>query len=101
LIVEDTPIQFDNRSTHSIYDPIADVRIPLQLKGVISFFETYKPKLEEIDDLPVIDLTSAIEWLATTADVAERESRYLLSTSTTLPVEPDVRQPTLHSTHLI
>jgi hypothetical protein len=47
LVVEDVPRQFDLNSTHSIYDPVSRVRIPLSLNGVFSGFTSYKPSEEE------------------------------------------------------
>ena len=41
LIVDDTPKQFAPDSTHSIFDPLSTVRIPLSLNRVISGFETH------------------------------------------------------------
>jgi hypothetical protein len=50
VIVNDIPRQFDKDSTHSII--IDDVTIPLDMLGVVSYFETCAPRQDEIDNLP-------------------------------------------------
>jgi len=73
LIVNDVPVQFDKKSTHSILDPQTDVRIPLFLKHAISYFDSYRPSLEEAQTLPAISLTSPSEWTITSADLPLQE----------------------------
>jgi hypothetical protein len=53
LIVHDTPTIFDNNSTH---------------KCAVSYFDSYAPTLEEAMDMPVIVLTSSMNWEQTAAD---------------------------------
>jgi hypothetical protein len=67
LIVQDTPTMFDPSSTHSIYDPASRIRIPLKLNGVISFFPSYAPTLEEAEKMQSISLTSTANWAAVSA----------------------------------
>jgi hypothetical protein len=45
IVVDDTPVHLsqDGLSTHSIYVPELDLRIPLQLDGIISFLPTRLP----------------------------------------------------------
>jgi hypothetical protein len=47
--VNDTPKQFDKKSTHSIRTEKGQ-EIPLELDGVISYLQTRKPTIEEIHD---------------------------------------------------
>ena len=47
LIVHDVPRQFDADSTHSIRVPDSDITIPLELKGIMSCFETRAPSDED------------------------------------------------------
>jgi hypothetical protein len=67
LIVQDTPTMFDPTSTHSIYDPASGIRIPLDLNGVISYFITYAPTLEEANLVKLIVLISTANWAAVSA----------------------------------
>jgi hypothetical protein len=62
LVVDDVPRQFDLHSTHSIFDPISNVRIPLSLNGVCSGFTSYKPTAEEFLTTTKIYLTSDQPW---------------------------------------
>jgi hypothetical protein len=73
LMVHDTPLMFDQNGTHSIYDPVSDIRIPMDLKGVVSYFDSSNPTLEESMDMPVIVLTSSIIWEQTAADLPNQE----------------------------
>ena len=52
IIIDDVPIHlsFDGTSTHSIYIPEIDLRIPLQLDGIISYIMTRKPTAEELEN---------------------------------------------------
>jgi hypothetical protein len=56
VTVNNVPTQFDLSSTHSII--VNDVTIPLDLHGVVSYFETRLPTEEEIKTLPQIHLTA-------------------------------------------
>jgi hypothetical protein len=38
------------------------IEIPLLLKGIISYFNVRTPTVEEIENLPCIELTSSSEW---------------------------------------
>jgi hypothetical protein len=62
LVVDDVPRQFDIHSTHSIYDPASNVRIPLSLNGVCSGFTSYKPTAKEFLTTTKIYLTSDQPW---------------------------------------
>jgi hypothetical protein len=62
LVVDDVPRQFDLSSTHSIYDPVSRVRIPLSLNGVCSGFTSYKPTAKQLRTTARIYLTSDQPW---------------------------------------
>jgi hypothetical protein len=76
LIVDDTPQQFCVNSTHSIFDAIQGIRIPLLTKGVVSMFETYKTTQVQIYYLPRITLTSDDEWVHAASEVEINEMNY-------------------------
>ena len=84
LVVDDTPRQFSSTSTHSILDNVSGVRIPLSLRRIISYFESSLPTLDEMDSLPVIELTSDIEWMSEQLTLQDREARIESETNLTL-----------------
>jgi hypothetical protein len=87
LVVEDVPRQFDADSTHSIYDPVSRIRIPLSLNGVFSGFTSYKPTKAEFHTLPRIYLTSDGHWHPYSDDLARAERSHLDS------IERDLASP--------
>jgi len=65
VIVEDIPHHLSPNftSSHSIYFPDEQLRIPLSLNGVISYFNTRRPTLHEIHTCINISLTNdSVEW---------------------------------------
>ena len=65
LVVEDTPRQFDTRSSHSITVPResgTDLIIPLNLTGVISYFESRVPTETELAECDFVWMTSQSPW---------------------------------------
>ena len=65
LLVDDVPKHLDcsGRSTHSIYVPKHKLRIPLDLTGVVSGFDSWKPDLiEDCAKYPQIEMTSPVPW---------------------------------------
>ena len=72
VTVNDIPTQFDSASTHSIVT--ADVTIPLDLLGVVSYFESDLPQPGDIDTLPWVVLTAPANWVdyASTLSLNER-----------------------------
>ncbi len=65
IIVDDVPRHLapdPNQATHSIYDPVTNLRIPLEMKGVISLFHTRRPSASEIEECPWVLLTSELDW---------------------------------------
>jgi hypothetical protein len=64
-------------STHSITVTEENVTIPLQLNGIISYFDARTPTTEEIENCPHIILTSDKEWNPYSSHFAEKESEAL------------------------
>jgi hypothetical protein len=60
-VVDDCPRHISpdpSKATHSIYIPQHNLRIPLRLKGVLSYFEMRFPTVVELESYPWIELTS-------------------------------------------
>jgi hypothetical protein len=83
ITVDDVPIHLSHPSqppsTHSIYIPINDFRIPLSLSGIISLIETRTPIQEELDTCQWITLTSEADWKPYSATFQENEYRACLT----------------------
>jgi hypothetical protein len=64
VIVDDCPTHLspNKSSTHSIYFPEHDVRIPLQLNGIISYISIRIPTQLEIETCTWLELTSVDDW---------------------------------------
>jgi hypothetical protein len=73
LAMHDCPSQFDSSSQHSIYSPQSNMHIPLQLDGIISFFESCQPTDEDMVSLPHVVLTSVDEWDPYSTTFTEKE----------------------------
>ena len=72
--MDDTPTQFDSRSTHSIYVPEHDLTIPLYLEGVISSFPVRRFTEEEWETCTRVNLTCPdVEWAPYSEDFAKNE----------------------------
>jgi hypothetical protein len=76
LIVDDTPRQFNQTRTHSIYVPSAKIRIPLSMMGVISYFDSRVPTDVELNTLDRIELTSTTTWDPSSDHFTFFEQRY-------------------------
>lgn len=74
VIVDDIPKHLSSMSTHSITVTEENVTIPLQLNGIISYFDARTPTTEEIENCPHIILTSDEEWNPYSSHFAEKES---------------------------
>ena len=64
IIADDIPKHLSHdptKAAHSIYAPQANLRIPLQLKGVISYFPSRYPTDKEIESCQWVELTSSQE----------------------------------------
>lgn len=76
-IVHDCPRQFDPQSTHSIRidegntDPFS---IPLKMRGIISYFTSYRPTEEQLASCHRIELTSDVPWEPMSAHFSAYES---------------------------
>ena len=64
VVVDDCPTILDptGRSTHSLYFPEQDVRLPLLSKFPISFLPVRYPSNIELDTCPTLSLTSQDDW---------------------------------------
>ena len=64
VVVDDCPVALDpsGRSTHSIYFPHEDKRLPLLSKFPISFLPVRRPTREELDTCLSLELTSMEDW---------------------------------------
>jgi hypothetical protein len=65
IVVDDVPKHLSptpGTATHSVYVPNADLRIPLCMKGVISYFTTRTPTSQELESCTWIMLTSENDW---------------------------------------
>ncbi len=64
IVVDDCPTHLSPNqvSTHSINFPDQDIRIPLELHGIISYLSICKPSQSEIESCVWLELTSDEEW---------------------------------------
>ena len=64
VVIDDCPTALDyhQRSTHSIYFPESEVRLPLLSKFPISFLPVRKPTEEELEFCQRLELTSPTTW---------------------------------------
>ena len=64
VIVNDIPKFLDpsGKSTHSIYFPMEDINLPLDMNGPISYLPVRYPSDNDLDHCQQLDLTSAINW---------------------------------------
>ncbi len=79
LIADDCPRHLsprDNPSSHSIYDPDEDFRLPLSLKGVTSYFTSRTPTAREIETCKWITLSDDQEWDPHSQGFQEQEENF-------------------------
>ena len=69
------------KSTHSIIVKEKDLAIPLNLKGVISYFNSHQPSSKEIDECKHIELTSNMPWNPMSDELEQDEENYTSKTS--------------------
>jgi hypothetical protein len=79
VIVNDIPTQFDVTSKHSI--TTTDLTIPLDLLGVVSFFNSLLPQPGDFDTLPWITLTALANWVDYAPTLSMNERRIPLRIS--------------------
>jgi hypothetical protein len=66
ILVQDSPIQFDSKSTHSLTVP-GKLELLLEMYGVISHLRTRKPTADEVKRyqaglLHSVELTEDVPW---------------------------------------
>jgi hypothetical protein len=91
VIVDDIPKHLapePAKATHSLYFPSHELRIPLQLNGIISRFPVHYPSNHELETCTWIELTSAEEWDPHSEVFAERESSVEENLNTILTPSP-------------
>ena len=112
VIVEDVPVRYDSRSSHSI--KVGNVVIPLSCKGYISYFNVRKPSDVEVDTLEQLEMTGSkwdphsddhdfLENAATTSAVSST-STYAVNPSILakrLLITPEAAEQTLRSTTIL
>ena len=76
IAVDDDPkhLSVNCASTHSIYIPSMDLRIPLELDGVISFINIWYPNESEVENCTHISLTSSSVWELHSETFVEQEA---------------------------
>ena len=76
IVVDDVPkhLSVNCASTHSIYIPSMDLRIPLELDSVISYISTQYPNELEVENCTHISLTSSSVWEQHSESFAEQEA---------------------------
>jgi hypothetical protein len=94
VIVNDAPQQFDATSSHSI-SVSGTLEIPLQMHGVISYFDTRLPTMEELEryragHFQSVELTEDNPWEPYSVKFAEREVAIRSTSSVTRPRLPAV-----------
>jgi hypothetical protein len=103
IIVDNAPKRLSPNplmATHSIFVPNDDLRIPTDLKGVISYFITQTPTLQEIETCKWIMLTSENDWDPHSDIFKIHESSYenyenlseLVKDQTFLPIGTDIHR---------
>jgi hypothetical protein len=73
VTVNDVPTQFDATSTHSIITN--DLTIPLDMLGVVSFFDSSLPQPGDFDTLPWVTLTAPANWVDYASTLFTNERR--------------------------
>jgi hypothetical protein len=83
IIVDDVPVHLSHPSqppsTHSMYVPEVDFRLPLVLSGVISIIDTRTPTQEELDTCQWVKLTNDVNWDPHSPTFQEKEYRACLT----------------------
>ncbi len=91
MIVDDCPKHLapdPSTATHSIYILDHNLRIPLLVKGVISYIPTHYPSATELESCQWVDLTSSEEWDPHSESFAEEEGQ-VQQRIDSIPVHPD------------
>jgi hypothetical protein len=76
LTVDDVPKHLSNgNSTHSIHQESENLWIPLQLKGIISYFSIRTPTDREINEFSTVTITSGYQWTPYSNNFQEEEEK--------------------------
>jgi hypothetical protein len=76
LTVDDCPKHLSKgQSTHSIIIEEHNFNIPLKLHGIMSYFDVWRPTIDEIANCQHIEITSAAEWDPHSIHFAEEETK--------------------------
>lgn len=62
ITVDDVPIHLGHNATHSIFCPKENLRIPLRLRGCISYVDCHYPSEKEIHECTWINITDPGIW---------------------------------------
>ena len=62
IVVDNVPLHLSQNGTHSIYCPNEELRIPLMLRGCMSYVPCHYPTDEEIHNFTWINITSNGIW---------------------------------------
>ena len=73
IVIDECPTQFDPTSNHAIHIPIANITLPLELDGVISYFTTRMPTWDEYHNCESYSMTSDATWKPYDSWYAEQE----------------------------
>ena len=89
VLVQDTPIQFDSTSAHSLTIP-GKLELPLEMHGVISHLRTRRPTADEVERyqaglLQSVELTKDVPWEPYSEQFAETEAAARAARSVTAP----------------
>ena len=76
IVVDDVPkhLSVNCALTHSIYILSMDLRIPLEMDGVISYINTWYPNESEVENCTHISLTGSSVWEPHSESFAEQEA---------------------------
>ena len=99
VVVDDCPIFLDqlNRSTHSVYFPNQDVRLPLSMKGPISYLPVRYPSEEEMEFCQHLELSDpSSPWDPSSLNGYNTESKSVqVSATCTNTIEDELMLPYL------
>ena len=104
--VSDVPRQYDITSSHSIQ--VHGITIPLDMNGVISYFDSRKPTEDELDNCRRVTMTSDDKWNPKDPTFAEQEEILkervrlgIASISTSTGGVPELMSPEEFQTRLV
>jgi len=83
IIIKDCPSFLapeENHENHSIYLPDINMRVPLEIHGVCSYFSVRKPSEQELAKLPIQQMTAPFPlWDPHSGYFKQREEKYISS----------------------